>query len=149
MSEIPPLFIDIKASKLKLAFLVMMHVLTIASILLLDNSVFSDASLKVLFVLAVIASFRFYWHHQKDLVHIHFKSDNQVDLIIADQEHCDLNLSCESYISAILMLLVLKDGQTGLSHHVMVLPDSMDAAMHSQLRARLKLASNRTNTVLT
>ena len=136
------MLVDLKPSNLKLLFIIAIHFCAILSILLIADIGFIGTALKALLMLLVVVSFyRHLMTHRKN-ISLHFKSDNQVDLIIADQNYTDLQLSGESYISDVFLQLILLDENSGVSRNVTIFPDSLDAAMHSQLRARLKVFSD-------
>lgn len=142
MTDMPPLFVEIKPSKLKLYFLIAVHLLAILSLVLISDLAVVSALLKVFLVLFIIVSFKrclSYHHHN---VQLHLKPDGLVDLNIGNKEYLDLQFSRESYISDVFLQLVFLDSNANVSHTVTVFPDSIDAAMQSQLRARLKLVSN-------
>lgn len=142
MTDMPPLFVEIKPSKLKLYFLITVHLLAILSLVLISDLGVLSALLKIVLVLFVIVSFKRYLSYHQHNVQLHLKTDGLVDLNIGDQGYRDLQFSRESYISDVFLQLVFLDSKTDISHTVTVFPDSIEAAAQSQLRVRLKLVSN-------
>ena len=135
------MLVDLKPSNLKLFFIIAIHFCAILSILLIADIGFIGTVLKALLMLLVVVSFyRHLMTHRKN-ISLHFKSDNQTDVIIGNEEYQDLQLSSESYVSDVFLQLIFLDENTGASYNVMLFPDSIDAAMHSQLRVRLKVSS--------
>ena len=147
MIDMPPLFLDIKSSKFTLYFLITAHALAILSILLIDNSGVVSALLKILLIIFVIVSFKRCLNCHQNNIQLHLKTDNLVDLNVGGREYHDLQLSGESYISDILLQLVLLDDNADVCQTIIVLPDSIDAAMHSRLRSRLKLSAKHTDAI--
>jgi hypothetical protein len=146
--DLPPLFVDIQSSALKLYSFVVIHVLSVMSILLISDIGLTGSILKVLLILLVALSFKQCLSHLKNKHSLYLKADNQADLSIGNRDYYDLQLSGQSYVSDMFMLLVFLDRETGDSHSVTIFPDSIDTAMHSRLRARLKLFSDHADTVL-
>ena len=136
-----PLFIDVQKSKLNLSFLIAVHALAMLSILLVTNSGLVALVLKAALFVFILFSFKSHLKHYKNKIFITVKADDLVDLNVADKVLHDLRFSTETYISTFLLQLILLDSDTGASYKVTLLPDSIDAAMHSKLRARLKLAA--------
>lgn len=135
------MLLDLKQSNLKLLFIIAIHSCAILSILLIADISFSGTVLKVLLMSLVVVSFYHHLMAHRKNISLYFKADNQADLKIGNKEYQDLQLSSESYVSDIFLQLIFLDENTGASHNVMLFPDSIDAAMHSQLRARLKVSS--------
>ena len=135
-----PLFIDVQKSKLNLYFLVAVHALAMLSILLVTDSGVVGLVIKAALFVFILFSFKSHLKHYKNDICITVKSDSLVDLSVADKVFHDLRFSTETYISTFLLQLILLD-DAGSSHKVTLFPDSIDAAMHSKLRARLKLAA--------
>jgi len=142
MTDMPPLFVEIKPSKLKLYFLITVHLLAILSLVLINDLAVVSTLLKTFLVLFVIVSFKRCLSYHYHNVQLHLKPDGLVDFNIGNKEYLDLQFSRESYISDVFLQLIFLDGNAEVSHAVTVFPDSIDAAMQSQLRARLKLVSN-------
>lgn len=142
MTDMPPLFVEIKPSKLKLYFLITVHLLAILSLVLINDLAVVSALLKIFLVLFIIVSFKRYLNYHYHSVQLHLKPDGLVDLNIGNKEYLDLQFSRESYISDVFLQLVFLDSKTDISHAVTVFPDSIEAAAQSRLRARLKLVSN-------
>lgn len=145
MTDMPPLFVEIKPSKLKLYFLIAVHLLAILSLVLINDLAVVSALLKIFLVLFVIVSFKRCLSYHQHNVQLHLKPDGLVDLNIGNEEYLDLQFSRESYISDVFLQLVFLDGNADVCHAVTVFPDSIEAAAKSQLRARLKLVSNGEN----
>lgn len=143
MSGVPPLLVNIKSSALKLYFFVAAHVFSVVSILLITDSGLISSVLKILLILFVLISFKYYLSQHRSEHCLYLKTDNQVDLSFGGRDYYDLQLSSQSYVSDRLMLLFFSDSENDISHSVSIFPDSIDAATHSQLRAWLKLASNK------
>ena len=139
----PPLFVEIKSSKLKLYFFITVHALAVASVLLISYFGLTGIILKIFLMLLLVLSLKYYLTDYKNITHLHLKADNLADLGVGNKKYNDLQLSSESYISDIYLQLTFSDGNTGVSHKISIFPDSLDAAMHSQIRARLKLTSNK------
>ena len=137
-----PLFIDVQVSKLKLYFLITAHVLAVLSILLISDLSLTGVVLKIILVLVVALSFRRCLNNHQNNIHFSLQAENQLDLSIGGQVYHDLQLSGESYISNIIVQLIGLDDETGTSYKVTIFPDAIDAAMHSQLRARLNTVTN-------
>lgn len=142
MTDVQPLFVEIKPSKIKLYFFISVHVLAVISILLIDNYAVLSTLLKIFFILSLVFSFKRCLKHHQQKVSLYLKPDNLLDINIADKEYYDLQLSSESYISNFLLQLILLDSKTSASQTVTLFSDSLDAVTHSQLRAKLKLVSN-------
>lgn len=136
------LFIDVHASKLKQYFLIAVHVLAMLSILLISDLSLTGVVLKIILILVVALSFRRCLKRHQNNIHFSLQAENQLDLSIGGQVYRDLQLSGESYVSNVLVQLIGLDDETGTSYHVTIFPDAIDAAMHSQLRARLNTIKN-------
>ncbi|MCK5003393.1 MAG: hypothetical protein KAS57_10225, partial [Gammaproteobacteria bacterium] len=113
------------------------HILALLSILLISNPVLASVSLKVILFLCVVLSFRRCLDYHQNNIHFSLQAENQVDLTIGEQVYHDLQLSTESYVSGVLLQLNFLETHSRDSHNVTIFPDAIDAAMHSQLRARL------------
>lgn len=135
-----PLFIDVHVSKLKLYFFISVHALAILSILLISDSGVASAALKIILTISVLLSFNQFLHSYQNNIHFSLKSENVLDLSIGCENYPDLCIMGESYVSNIFVQLVCLDEETGVFHNIDLFPDSIEATMHSQLRARLKLA---------
>ena len=134
-----PLLIDLNPSRLKLYFLIAIHGLTIFSILLIDDFGLIGIVLKILFIFLVSFSLsRFLTQHKRN-IKIHFKTDEQIDLTIDDQDYYDLQLTGKSYVSSYFMQLVLIENQNASIHNISIFPDAINASTHAQLRTRLKI----------
>lgn len=142
MHGVDSLLLDICPSKIKLYFFITLHVLATLSILFVSDYGLAGVVLKVFLVTLLGFNLKHCFDHHKQNIQIHLKSDNQADLIIANQQYCDLKMSHKSYISALFMQLVFLDEQTNHSHSVLILPDSIGPAMRSQLRSKLKYSFN-------
>lgn len=143
MTDMPPLFVEIKPSKLKLYFFITVHALAVASVLLISYFGLTGIILQVFLILLLVLSLKHYLIDYKNITHLHLKADNLADLAVGNKKYNDLQLSSESYVSDIYLQLIFLNGNTGISHKISIFPDSLDAAMHSQIRARLKLKSNK------
>ena len=137
-----PLFINVQVSKLKLYFLITAHVLATLSILLISDLSLTGVVLKIILVLVVALSFRRCLNHHQNNIHFSLQTENLLDLNIGHQDYRDLQLSGDSYVSNLLVQLIGLDDETGASYNVTIFPDAIDAAMHSQLRARLNTVTN-------
>lgn len=140
MTNTPPLYIEIKPSKLKLYFLIAMHALAIVSILLISDFGRTGLVFQVFLILCVVFSFKYNMNHYKNIIHLHLKEDNQADISTGNKKYNDLQLSGDSYISDIFMQLIFSDINTGTFYNVSIFPDSLKVAMQSRLRARLKIS---------
>lgn len=148
MTDMSHLSVDIKPSKFTLYFFIAAHALAVLSILLINDLGAVGALLKLFIFLFILVSFKRCLNYHQNNIHLHLKTDDLVDLNIGGREYHDLQLSGESYVSDIILLLLLSDVNSNNSYTITILPDSLDTAMHSQLRARLKLASKVSNNVL-
>lgn len=142
MSDSSPLFIEVQASALKLYFLIAIHSLAVVAILLISDFGLAGVGLKIFLILSVALSFKQHLSHHKQKIILSLKADNLTDLTIGDLDYHDLQLCHQSYASDILVQLVLLDTLSGQLYPITLFPDAIDAAQHSQLRARFKLASN-------
>lgn len=135
-----PFFIDVKPSKFLLCFLIVVHGLSVASILLLKNPDLVNLYIKSLLIVITTISFNFSWKYYNKNIRLYLKAENQADIKIGDKKYSDLQVSGGSYISDIYMQLRFLDSTTEASWDISIFPDSIDAARQSQLRARLKIA---------
>lgn len=140
MDVLPPLFIEIKSSNLKLYFLITIHALAILAILLIDDFGLIGIVLKILFIILVSFSLNQFFSQHKRNIKIYFKIDGQIDLTIDDQDYYDLQLNGKSYVSNYFMQLIFIDKKKASSHNISIFPDAIDASMHAQLRTRLKIS---------
>lgn len=136
------LVLDLSPSKFKLYIFITLHVLAMVSILFVSAYGVAGVVLQVILTVLLGLNLKYHFCRYKENVQIHLKPDNLINLIVSGQEYNDLNLSGQSYVSTILMQLVLQDKQTGQSHYIMVYPDSIGSFMRSQLRAKLKYSFN-------
>lgn len=137
-----PLFIDVQKSELKLYFFVVVHVLALLSILLISYSGLSGAALKVVLALAVVINFKRCLSFNKNNISFSMSAENLIDLKVGKQSYHDLQLSADSFISGALLQLIFLDASGRVVQNVTIFPDAIDAATHSQLRARLKVTTN-------
>lgn len=142
MSDSSSLFIEVQSSALKLYFLITIHSLAVVAILLVSDFGLAGVGLKIFLVLSVVLSFKRQLSHHNQKITLGLKADNLMDLTIGDRDYRDLQLCHQSYASDMLVQLVLLDTLSGQRYPITLFPDAVDAAMHSQLRARFKLASN-------
>ena len=140
MTDALPLFVEVKPSKLKLYFLIVVHVLAVGSVFLISDFDLVGFVLKTLLILLLVFSLKYNLRNYKNSVYLYLKADNLVDLNRAGQEYNELKLSGKSYVSDIYLQLILSDENTGVFHEVSIFSDSLDSVMHSQLRARLKIS---------
>ena len=142
MRAIPSFSIDVAPSKLKLYFLVSIHVLAGISILLIDYSGFLVSTLKI--SLSAYLSINLIHHlaANKSTYTLHFKPDNLVDLNIDQSVYQDLQLCRDSYISRTVMQLNFLTEDSVAPIHLTLFPDSIDLASFSQLKSRLTLLSS-------
>ncbi|MDA3869346.1 MAG: hypothetical protein PF589_05250 [Gammaproteobacteria bacterium] len=127
---------------MKLFFLIAVHTLAAVAILLISDFGLAGVGLKLFLILSVALSFKRHLSRHKQKITLGLKADNLTDLTIGDRDYHDLQLCHQSYASDMLVQLVLLDTLSGQRYPITLFPDAMDAATHSQLRARFKLASN-------
>ncbi len=139
-----PLYVDIKPSKLKLYFLMAAHSLAVLSILLINQAALAVIG-KVVLICFLVLSFKHYYSNRNSKIHLSIKNDNLVDLTIENENYGELRISSGSYVADIYVQLVLSDVNSGVCQKISIFPDSLDAAMHSLLRARLKRVSTITD----
>lgn len=138
----PSLFVEIKPSKLKLYFFIAVHALAVAAVLLVNYFGLTGAILQIFLILLLVFSLKYYLADYKSITSLYLKVDNLADLDIGNKKYNDLQLTSKSYISDIYLQLMFLDCNTEVVHKISIFPDSLDAAMHSRLRARLKIFSN-------
>ena len=142
MRAIPSFSIDVAPSKLKLYFLVSIHVLAGISILLIDYSGFFIFILKISLAAYLFINLLHHLAANKSTYTLHFKPDNLVDLNIDQSVYQDLQLSRDSYISRSVMQLNLLTEDAVAPIYLTLFPDSIDLASCSQLKLRLTLLSS-------
>lgn len=142
MSGSSSLFIEVQPSALKLYFLIAVHTLAAVAIVLISDFGLIGVGLKIFLIVSVALSCKRHLSHHDQKITLSLKADNLTDLTIGKRDYRDLQLCHQSYASDILVQLVLMDPLSGQLYFITLFPDAIDAAMHSQLRARFKLASN-------
>ena len=142
MHAIPSLSIDVASSKLKLYFLISIHVLAGISILLIDHSGFFVFILKISLAAFLLINLIHHLAANKSTYTLYFKPDNLVDLSIDRSVYQNLQLSRDSYISRSVMQLNFLTEDSAAPVHLTLFPDSIGLASRSQLKLRLTLLSN-------
>ncbi|MDH5387915.1 MAG: hypothetical protein OEY06_05660 [Gammaproteobacteria bacterium] len=141
MTQLNTLFFDIKASKIALRLLIVIHALAVLSILSISDIGEVGLPLKTSLFILVVVSWNKYSSYYKNNIHLSLKSDGLVDFNIGDKEYYDFQLASDSYVSDVLLQLILSNSITDVSRTVTLFPDSINIASHSRLRAWLKINS--------
>ena len=142
MRAIPSFSIDVAPSKLKLYFLVSIHVLAGISILLIDYSGSFVFILKISLAAYLFINLLYHLAANKSTYTLHFKPDNLIDLNVDQSVYQDLQLSRDSYISRSVMQLNFLAEDAVAPIYLTLFPDSIDSASCSQLKLRLTLLSS-------
>lgn len=132
-----PLLIELEPSRQLNILLLVMHGITMISIVLSAASL----SIKIGFMLLIIVSCIHCCKQTAAVLRVVMKKDNECDVFFANGEHREARLRGNSYVSYYLIILGLQLEPNAQGHYICLMRDSMDKAAWCRLRSGLRIAS--------